>query len=203
MRNSKFIILLGFILILGCQVQLGAPIESQPNTPNLTTGIDTKNWPTFESQEHGIGVGYPQDWYIKSDEIFITTQETPISLLSNGCSSIQPAYQLYMMGPYVERSERRFRIPQTSIKVAEKVVESIMSVTTSELIQPPTSVNINGRDGAIFVTKDNNDYTYTIILRISQDKAVVLFSCGQINGLEEIQSTLNAIALSVYPIDGE
>jgi hypothetical protein len=72
-----------------------------------------------------------------------------------------------------------------------------------QIVMPVKSVDINGRDGVIYLLAPDTRHRYSIILRIADDKVIVLGALGPVSRSEEMQGILNAIALNIQPLSEE
>lgn len=193
MKLSKLIIISLLVLgLFGCTKDF---VPSQSESLPLISNLDSIGWSEFESTVHGISIKYPTGWEIDDSGgllIYIAPAE---DLLLSG-----KAYTVHTMKPYVKRGNQRFDIPQSTIEVAQALAET-WTKTGADMINPATNVDINGRDGVIFLVEDTQRYVYTIVLRVAQHKIVVLGATGSDDDIEEIQTTLNAIALTIQSLD--
>jgi len=73
----------------------------------------------------------------------------------------------------------------------------------SQVIMPVESVDINGHDSAAFLLTPDTRHHYAIILRIADDKVVVLDALGPASRSGEMQDILNVIALNIQPLSEE
>lgn len=193
MKLNKLIIISSLVLgLFGCTKDF---VPSQPGAAPPMSSLDTTDWPEFESEVHGISIKYPTGWAIDgSGELLIYIAPTKDLLLS------RKAYTVRAMKPYVKRGNQRLDIPQSTIEVAQALVET-WTKTGADIINPVTNVDINGRDGVISLVEDNQIYVYTIVLRVAQHKVIILNATGSEDDVEEMQATLNAIALTVQPLE--
>ena len=106
-------------------------------------------------------------------------------------------YYLFTRDSYTDRSNRRTHIPQSAAAVLADMPQGM----NGEVLQPVTSVDIAGRDGATHLVGNDLRHMYTIVVRVAPHKAVVLTAVGSANKSEEMQSILNAMALNVRPIE--
>lgn len=189
----------GLILTLaGCAGSIGAPIASQPGTPKITTEFVLENDLEFRSVEDGFMLGYPEDWTVeKYTAIWITPSEADF-LQDHSSVLTEATFTLLTKSPYVGNISRRRRIPQSASRVAQDIAN--VTVEWQDVISVK-AVDINGRDGAIYLkAPEDTIHSYSIILRITLDKVVVLNALGPASRSEEMQDILNAIALNIQPL---
>lgn len=193
MKLNKLIIISSLVLgLFGCTKNF---VPSQSESLPLISNLDSTGWPEFESTVHGISIKYPTGWAIDgSGELLIDIAPTEDLLLSG------KAYTVHTMNPYVKRGNQRFDIPQSTMEVAQALAET-WTKTGADIINPATNVDINGRDGVVFLAKDTQSFVYTIVLRVAQHKIIVLGATGSDDDIEEMQTTLNAIALTVQSLE--
>lgn len=196
--GQKVIIVI-MLFLTACNSGVGAPMLSDSDTPLLTSSVEQTSLIEFESSEQGIAIGYPIDWAIAGGDymIYIAPNEEDFPW-GTDFSLREPSYIVYTMGPYVERGNQRLQIPQPASEIAQAILDT---ESESEIINPVTSVSINGKDGAIFLAAKGTQYNYLIVLRIAYQKAVVLAAHGPTEKSLEMQSLLNAIALSIRSLE--
>ena len=198
-RQYTLFPLLIFILI-GCGANKGVSNVPQENAVALDTDIVWENKQEYESTNHGIMISFPSDWVI-AESILIRLAPSEAEFPWNADSILeQESYSLSTTGSYAGLRSHRFRIPQSATRVAQ----FIASTMSGEIVEPVVAVDINGRDGAAFsVAREYDRYQYIIVLRITDEKAVVLDALGPASKSEEMKSMLNAIALNIQPLDEE
>ncbi len=171
-------------------------VSGQPEAVPLTSDIDTKDWVEFRSDEHGIVFKYPSDWAVASLEglaIIVAENEKDIY-------SLNQSYSIRAMKPYMKRGNQNLNIPQSTNQVAQALADTWIK-TGSQLTIPVTDVDINGHAGAIFSAEVNSWHNnYTIVLRLTNHKVVDLSVTGEEDKIEEMQNTLNALALTIQPL---
>lgn len=187
------------LLTLGaCSGSRGAPVTSQEGAPALTTELKSEELAWYESEEHGIVVGYPAGWAITGDElsVYIAPDEEKFLWGSNHTSS-DPRYNLSARGSYTNRGNRRAFIPESAAAVAQDYVDKM----SHQVIEPVTSVDVNGHDGATALAGNEYYHRYLVVVRVTAYKAVVMVAAGPAEHSEEMQSILNAVALSLHPLE--
>lgn len=196
-RQYTLFPLLIFVLI-SCGTSKGTPNIPQENAVVLDTGIVWDNIQEYKSAKHGIIVGFPSDWVI-GESVFIRLAPSEAEFPWNAEKILeQESYMLHTTGSYAGLRSHRFRIPQSATRVAQFIAGTM----SGEIIEPVVAVDINGRDGATFsVTREYDRYQYIIVLRITDEKAVVLDALGPASKSEEMKSILNAIALNIQPLE--
>ncbi len=187
-----------FVGLVGCIGSVGAPIVSQSGNPKLTTEFVLEQETEFSSTDDGFIFSYPGDWIVqKHTTIWVTPSEVDFP---QDLSSIpnEATFTIFTKSPYTGHISRKWRIPQS----ASSVAQDIANVTKEwQIIKPVEAVDINGRDGAVFLqAPDDTTHLYSIVLRISEDKVVVLGALGPASRSEEMQNILNAIALNIRPL---
>jgi hypothetical protein len=196
--KSLFIVhLFLFLGLTGCAGSVGAPIDSQPGTPKLTTEFVMKKELQFRSVENGFLLDYPADWVVEGEGlIWVTPSETDFPQ-DHSSVLTEATFTLFTKSPYAGYTSSRRRIPQPASEVAQDIANTMKE---SPVIMPVESVDINGRDGAIYLLAPDTRYHYSIVLRVADDKVAVLDALGPSSRSEEMQNILNAIALNIRPL---
>lgn len=185
------------LVLVSCSVYQSVPNTPQENAVVLDTDLVWENKQEHESVSHGIAISFPSDWSIAdSDIIWLAPNESEF-LWNTDAILEQESYMIYTTGSYTGIRSHRLRIPQTAASVAQFIANTM----SGSLTEPVTPVNINGRDGAIFLVSDGNRHHYTIVLRVTDDKAVILGADGPASRSKEMKSILNAIALNIQPLE--
>ena len=193
-----FLGILLMLMVSGCVTDLGAPLHSEEDTPILSSELDEAHLTFQEIDEQSIVVGYPAGWAINGGEVmvYIAPDENELPW-GEDYSLTNPRFYLYAKGSYTNRSNRRTHIPQS----AAAVLASIPINMNGKVLQPITSVDVAGRDGATYLVGNDFRHIYTVVVRVTPHKAVVLTAEGPAEESEEMQSILNAMALNVRPIE--
>ncbi len=195
----RFALPLLFFILVSCGVSKGVSNAPQENAIPLETDLVWENTQEHKSANHGITISFPSDWVIADGElIWLAPSETEFPWNADAILE-QETYSLYTTGSYTGIRSHRYRIPQSATRVAQFIAGTMFG----EFVDPVITVNINGRDGAIFsvTTREHDRYQYIIVLRITDEKAVVLGALGPASKSEEMKSMLNAIALNIQPLD--
>lgn len=188
------------IITVGCNGRQGAPIESQPNTLELTSSLILERNQQYESIEDGIVITLPDDWAVHGNEI-LWIEPSASAYPKDSYFAHARTFDLYTMEPYVSLFNERWRIPQSATEVAQAISNTMD--TAVRTLEPVNAVNINGRDGAAFLVDRDELHQYVIVLRIAKDKVVVLGALGPAERSEEMKTILNAIALSIQPLEAD
>ena len=183
---------------MGCVTTKGVSNIPQESATQLDTSVVWDDKQKLESANHEIAISVPSDWIIADgDLIWLASDESKFPWNADKILT-QETYMVHTTGSYTGLRSHRLGIPQSATRVAQ----FIASTMSGEIVEPVMAVNINGRDGATFsVTREYNRYQYIIVLRITDEKAVVLDALGPASKSEEMKSILNAIALNIQPLD--
>ena len=197
----KALIIVGFLFtgLAGCFRSVGAPIVSPSDNPKLTTEFVLVKATEFRSIEDGFIFSHPEDWIVqKHTVVWVTPSEIDFPQDTSAIPT-EATFTLFTKSPYTGRISRKWRIPQS----ASSVAQDIANVTQEwQIIKPVEAVDINGWDGAVYLqAPDDTTHLYSIILRIADDKVVVLGALGPASRSEEMQNILNAIALNIRPLN--
>ncbi len=195
----KTLIIVCFLItsLAGCRGSVGAPIASQLNAPGLTTEFVMEKDLEFQSIEHGFVLDYPADWEVVGENL-VWVEPSESDLIQNHRSVLtEVTFTLYTMGPYSGNQSRRWQVPQPAIIVAQDIANTMKE---TQIIMPVKAVDINGRDGASFLLAPDTRHHYVIVLRIADDKVLVMGALGPASRSEEMQNILNAIALNIRPL---
>lgn len=195
----KTLIILCFLItsLAGCVESVGAPVASQPDIPELTTEFVMEEDLEFRSIENGFVLDYPADWAVVGENlVWVEPNET--DLVQNHRSVLtEVTFTLYTMDPYSGNISRRWRVSQPASAVAQDIANTMKE---TQVIMPVKAVDINGRDGASFLLAPDTRHHYVIVLRIADDKVLVMGALGPASRNEEMQNILNAIALNIRPL---
>ncbi len=184
-------------MLAGCINNVGAPIASQPSTPRLTTEFLLEKNLEFQSIESGFVLDYPADWTVEGEGlIWVKPSETDFSQ-DHSSVLTEVTFTLFTKSPYTGYASAKRRIPQPASEVAQDILNTRKH---TQIVMPVEAVDINGRDGAFYLLAPDTRHHYSIILRIADDKVVVLDALGPANRSEEMQNILNAIALNIRPL---
>lgn len=202
MSSIKIAILCLILGVVGCGIQNGAPISSQPGTPELTTTLTMEKNLVFESVKDEFALDYPLDWTVSGDGLFWVYPSEADFPQDHSSVLTEVKFMMFTNVPYAGRSSRRWKIPQPAHEVMQWEIKSNSS---AEIVEPVRAVSINGRDAAtaLVAYEQGTFYRYSIALRISDDKILHLFTRGPASRSEEMQNVLNAIALNIRPLTGE
>ncbi len=135
------------------EVEINNPITVTPNSNGL---IDTKNWPTYKSDDFGFQIKYPTGWGI--EKLYSQYSKDEIVFLT-----FSPVYEDFFVG----------------ISISNTPFEEVVKSESSEDLISTKNINI-GRIGSVLqITRDNpyesdvsyvfrhGDYTYA--MRTSSD----------------------------------
>ena len=194
-------ILLIMALNIGC---IGAPVESQTDTPLLTSEFVLAKEQVYQDIDGGFTLDYPADWHISGDRlIWLDPSEVDFKSSSNSFFDRKP-FMFHATNPYVGLDSEAYHVPSPSASVAKEVLGTLRE---TNVLEPIKSVNINGRDGATFLVEQPMDispwnmHQYVIILRISEHTTIQMLALGPANRSQEMKDILNAIALNFRPLD--
>lgn len=200
--KKKILLIFALLSLVGCQINQGAPIESSAGALPITTNIATDEFSYLNSEEHDILVGYPADWAIKSTGTDVVIVRTPDQFpWGLNPPTSEPKYSVWTKGPYVDRSNIRWRIPQSAAEIAEKIAWTFTVSDSGEIIEPVTNIDIHGQDGATFTLNSRGDILYFIVYRVEYDKVAILDASGSPEDIDQMKSMLNALALTLKPLE--
>ena len=198
MLHKSLMLVCLLLSLVGCAGNVGAPITSHPDTPELTTEFVMEKGLEFRSIKNGFVLEYPADWKV-AEENMIWVEPSETDLVQNHRSILtEVTFMLHTMGPYSGNFSRRWRVPQPASAVAEDIANTMK---WTQVVMPVEAVDINGRDGASFLMAPDKRHHYVIVLRIADDKMLVMGALGPASRSEEMQNILNAIALNIRPIE--
>lgn len=202
MLSIKMVFVCLILGLVGCNLQSGAPISSQPSTPELTTNLIVEKNLVFERVEDEFALDYPIDWTVSGDGLFWVHPSEAYFTQDYSSVLTEVRFNMFTNTPYSGQSSRRWRIPQP----AHEVLQWEINLNSSaEVVEPVRTVSINGRDAAtaLLAYEKSTLYQYSITLRISDDRVLHLFAQGPASRSEEMQNVLNAIALNIRPLNEE
>jgi hypothetical protein len=198
----KTLITLCFLItsLAGCVGNVGAPVASEPDIPELTTEFVMEKDLEFQSIENGFVLKYPADWVVEGEGMVWVKPSEADFPQDHRSILTEVDFSLFTRGPYAGNFSRKWRVPQSASEVAQVIVDTM---DEHEVIQPVKAVSINGFDGATYLMAVETRiplHRYGIVLRIASDKVVVLGTDGPASRSEEMQNILNAIALNIRPL---
>lgn len=187
--NKNFVILLLLFVALSCQ--------PQPSEQPLTTDLDLKQLETFESAEYGMSFGILTGWQVAEGDFFLTLAPNPY-----GTFSLDEAYyRIYTMSR--RAGIRRLGLPKSAYQIA-KIIKNPSLDLSNYSIAPIIRTTVLGRAGAYYSEEASfsSDYQfYTIVIELNDDEVVVLAAGAPEKLSETMRLTLNAIALTIEPLD--
>jgi len=201
MLHKSLMLVCLLLSLVACAGNVGAPITSQPDTPELTTEFVMEKDLEFRSIENGFVLEYPADWEVAGENMIWVEPSEADFPQDHRSILTEVDFSLFKMGPYTGNFSRKWRIPQSAREVAQVIVDTR---DEPEVIQPVKAVSINGFDGAtslLAVQARISLHSYEIVLRIADDKVIVMHALGPASRSEEMQNILNAIALNIRPIE--
>ncbi|MBP6470400.1 MAG: hypothetical protein KBE23_12445 [Chloroflexi bacterium] len=201
MLHKSLMLVCLLLSLVGCTGNVGAPITSQPDTPELTTEFVMEKDLEFRSIKNGFVLEYPADWEVAGENMIWVEPSEADFPQDHRSILTEVDFSLFTRGPYVGNFSRKWRIPQSAREVAQVIVGTR---DYPEVIQPVKAVSINGFDGATSLMAVETRiplHRYGIVLRIASDKVIVLGTDGPASRSEEMQNILNAIALNIRPIE--
>jgi hypothetical protein len=116
--------------------------------PKLEPSIDSDFLVFHESQQQGIQLSYPKDWYLSDGDLLIDIVPSEEDLVWNQGGSIWPNISLFTL-----KAHHRPFTTQSATAFARRQVQIALSnddYGPTTVIQPASTVNVSGRDGAIF-----------------------------------------------------
>ena len=188
MPKRNLVIFLLLFVALSCQ--------PQPSEQPLTTDLDLKQLARFESPEYGIAFAIPAGWQAVESEISIILGPDPYATSTLD----EPEYRIRTM-------PRRFGLgrvfPRSAYEIAS-IIKNPSLDPSSWSIEPITRTIVSGKEGAYYFEEASfsTDYQYyAIVIELNDDEVVILNADGPKEMSELMRSTLNAIALTVQPLD--
>lgn len=193
MLRRNLVLLLLLFVALSCQ--------PQPSEQPLTTDLDLRQLETFESPEYGIAFGIPPGWQVVEGEPYLILSPDPNATYTLD----EPHYRIRTM-------PRRFGLgisgglfPRSAYQIAGIIKNPSLDPSTWS-IEPITRTTVSGRAGAYFSKEHSfptsrNHQFYTIVIELNGGQVVILSADGPKEMSELMRSTLNAIALTVQPLD--
>lgn len=170
--------------------------QPQPSEQPLTTDLDLNQFETYESAKN-ISFGIPAGWQVAEGDFFLTVAPNPY-----GTFSLDEAYyRIYTMPRRV--GIRRLGLPKSAYQIA-KIIKNPSLDLSNYSIAPIIRTTVSGREGAYYTEEASfsSDYQfYTIVIELNDDEVVVLAAGAPEELSETMRSTLNAIALTVEPLD--
>ena len=192
LEKGPIVLLLVFVA-LSCQ--------PQPSEQPLTTDLDLEQLERFESAEYGISFRIPTGWQVVEGEPYLILGPNPYATSTLD----EPHYRIYTMPRRFGSGIRGLAFPKSAYQIASIIKNP--SLDPSEYsIEPITRTTVFGRKGAYyskqvtFITSPNHQY-YTIVIELNEDEVVVLSADAPEELSELMRSMLNAIALTVEPLD--
>jgi len=188
--KKNLVVLLLLFVALSCQ--------PQPNEQPLTTDLDLKQQEIFESAEYGISFGIPTGWQVVEGEPYLILSPDPYA----SSTLDEPHYHINTM-------PRRFGLslafPKSAYQIASMIKNPSMDPSTYS-IEPITRTTVSGREAAYFSKERSfptspNHQSYTIVIELNEGEVAILSADAPEELSELMRSTLNAIALSVEPLD--
>lgn len=189
--KKNFVILLLLFVALSCQ--------PQPSEQPLTTDLDLKQLETFESAEYGISFGIPTGWQVVEGEPYLIISPNPSATFSFD----EPHYRIYTMPRRFGLGIRSLAFPKSAYQIAN-IIKNPSLDPSDYSIEPITRTTVSGREGAYFskeATFSSKYQFYTIVIELSDEEVVILSADGPEELSELMRSTLNAIALTVEPLE--
>ncbi|MBX7252052.1 MAG: hypothetical protein K1X50_08710 [Candidatus Promineofilum sp.] len=173
--------------------------QPQPSEQPLTTDLDLEQLETFESAEYGISFGMPTGWQVVEGEPYLILTSDPHATFSFD----EAHYHIWTMS-------RRFGLgissrifPKSAYQIAS-IIKNPSLNPSDYSIGPITRTTVSGRAGAYYFEEasfSSNYQYYTIVIELNDDVVVILHADGPGELSELMRSTLNAIALTVEPLD--
>lgn len=191
--KKSFVILLLLFVALSCQ--------PQPNEQPLTTDLDLKQLETFESAEYGISFGIPPGWQVVEGEPYLILSSDPYATSTLS----EPHYQINTMPRRFGLGIRSLAFPKSAYQIASIIKDPSLDPSTYS-IEPITKTTVSGREAAYFSKERSfptspNHQSYIIVIELNEDEVAVLSADAPEELSALMRSALNAIALTVEPLD--
>lgn len=184
-------ILLLLLVALSCQ--------PQPDEQPLTTDLDLTQLERFESVKYGLSFGIPEGWQVVESDISIHVGP-----------DVYATHTLDDAEYRIRTMPRRFGLgrvfPRSAYEIAS-IIKNPSLDPSSWSIEPITRTTVSGRPGAYYLEEvlfsSSRQYyvDYVIVIELNDDEVVILSADGPKEMSELMRSTLNAIALTVQPLD--
>lgn len=189
--KKNFVVLLLLFVALSCQ--------PRPNEQPLTTELDLEQLEMFESAKYGISFGVPKEWQVAEGVVTLILSPDP-----NATFSFDEAhYRVYTMSRKFGLGMRSLAFPKSAYHIAS-IIKNPSIGSSNHSLEPITRTNVSGREVAYYFEEASfsSDYQdYVIVIELNKDEVVVLAADGPKELSELMRSTLNAIALTVEPLD--
>ena len=189
--KMNLVILLLVFVALSC--------HPQPSEQPLTTDFDLKQLEIFESAEYGISFGIPTGWQVDEGEPYLIVSPDPYATFSFD----EPHYQIRTMPRRFGLGIRSLAFPRSAYQIASIIRNPSLNPSDYSL-GPITRSTVSEREAAYYfeeATFSSEYQDYVIVIEVTDDEVVVLSADGPKELSELMRSTLNAIALTVEPLN--
>jgi hypothetical protein len=189
--KKNFVILLLLFLALSCQ--------PQPSEQPLTTDLDLEQLETFKSAAYGISFGIPAGWQVVEGEPYLIVSPDPNATFSFD----KPHYQVRTMARRFGLGIGSRAFPKSAYQIAS-IIKNPSLNPSDYSVAPITRTTVSGREGAYYFEEasfSTNYQFYKIVIELNDNEVVILSADGPKDLSELMRSTLNAIALTVEPLD--
>ena len=190
--KMKYLIF-ALLFLIGCSSNADDSVPSLSGAIQLVPILEDTELDSFTSTNIELTIAYPKGWAIvEGDNTIYLASEESFFPWKKRSSIAQPLYSIHIIGPYVDRRNQRWRIPQPTLEVVQKIADS----WNAETLRPIMSNDINGMDGASLLLGDEAGQIYMVYLRLTEHRLVSLSASGPTNKSEEMQAVINTIALN-------
>lgn len=187
----RFLIVLLGIVFTACHNDTQI-LEIEPS-------FDSDSLVSHLSHQQGIQLSYPKDWYLHDGEMFISIVPNEEDLPWNRGGAIWPNIFLFTL-----KAHHRPLTTQSATAFARQQVLIALSnddYGPTTVIQPATTVNVSGRDGAIFKTERAGIIDYSVVVKITKYRVALVSGSAKPEDISEIEDIVNTIAYSIEVLD--
>lgn len=196
-------VIVAAIMFTGCtpsQIQQQEQIAQQPSKDISGSLPKTER---FSSAEMGISFDFPEDWVTEETEQTIYLAQSSAHMPWGADFFLtpvpEPYFEVYAAPAYLNSDEQAQNNTRTALELAREIAYSFeVGPVKGSLVDDIRSEVVNGAETATLLIDTGDIYSYIIVVKISEDKAVVINGIGSPASKTKLIDVANLIAHTLH-----